>query len=621
MATGSPLSIRLGRIRRRLRLLTALEGAVAGAAIGALAAAAGLALARLRGAPPISMGVAAPILLGLLVGAAVRGTRRISLLRCARIADAALDGQDRLLSALVLEELPATPFSRAIVADALRRAEVLVPRAVVPARRPAGLPALGVAALAIAGAALVPTASRAARAIPATAPIDRAVPLAAGALDAERAAARAAAAQAARLGDERLAALAAELDGALRRLSAGALGDGAALDLLADLAARAAAASRAARQDRQAAQAAATALESDAGTRAAGEALAHNGEGDAERAREALGASAASSPSDTGRALAAAAASLSTGAGGTEDGSADANAAGRRRLAREDQRASAPGGGDAHPSGDAAEQRHLERLRRDLDDAASACHDGDPSCRARAEQRARDLSQLGRQGAAADGLERLARAARQLRERIGRGELRDGDGQALRGFGRAAAGAPGTSDGNGRATGNGPADESGSPTAGGEPEDGTGGDGQGASGDDAPSAPGEGATTSPSTLFGVEGGGSPAGDQGGTGNGIGHQPGGAPLGGRADGAEAARGTKADVPLADGAGPSRAEVIGTAAGRGFASPGYARAFADYAAAVEDALDTTAVPEGKRYLVRRYFDLIRPRAPARAPWSRP
>ena len=61
------------------------------------------------------------------------------------------------------------------------------------------------------------------------------------------------------------------------------------------------------------------------------------------------------------------------------------------------------------------------------------------------------------------------------------------------------------------------------------------------------------------------------------------------------------------------------MIGTAAGRGFASPGYARAFNDYAAAVEDALGATAVPEGKRYLVRRYFDLIRPRPPARAPRS--
>src|SRR5262249_23906077 len=83
----------------------------------------------------------------------------------------------------------------------------------------------------------------------------------------------------------------------------------------------------------------------------------------------------------------------------------------------------------------------------------------------------------------------------------------------------------------------------------------------------------------------------------------------------------ARGDDSQVPLADGAGPSRAEVIGTAAGHGFASRGYARAYADYAAAVEDALAAAAVPDGKRYLVRRYFDLLRPRAPARPPRSRP
>jgi hypothetical protein len=114
-------------------------------------------------------------------------------------------------------------------------------------------------------------------------------------------------------------------------------------------------------------------------------------------------------------------------------------------------------------------------------------------------------------------------------------------------------------------------------------------------------------------------GGGTSQDEAGTGNGIGNQPGGAPLGARRGAALAGRDSEAgnDVPVRDGAGPGRAEVIGTAAGRGFAGPGYARTFHDYAAAVEDALGATAVPEGKRYLVRRYFDLIRPRPPARAP----
>ena len=72
-----------------------------------------------------------------------------------------------------------------------------------------------------------------------------------------------------------------------------------------------------------------------------------------------------------------------------------------------------------------------------------------------------------------------------------------------------------------------------------------------------------------------------------------------------------RGRETEARVANGAGPNRAEVIGGAADRGFAQRGYARVFSDYEAAVEDAMSTTAVPEGRRYVVRRYFDLIRPR----------
>ncbi len=93
------------------------------------------------------------------------------------------------------------------------------------------------------------------------------------------------------------------------------------------------------------------------------------------------------------------------------------------------------------------------------------------------------------------------------------------------------------------------------------------------------------------------------------GGGVGRESGGPPLG-RATG-PGNRGQETEARVADGAGPNRAEVIGVAAGRGFAAPGYARVFADYQSAVEEALGSTAVPEGKRYLVRRYFDLIRPR----------
>src|SRR5213078_643612 len=102
--------------------------------------------------------------------------------------------------------------------------------------------------------------------------------------------------------------------------------------------------------------------ERDGQTRAAGEALARNAEGDAERAREVLSASAAASPAETGRALAAAAASLSTGTGAGDDGSDGAEAALRRRLARDAQTPTASAGETAHPGGEAPEERHLEQL-------------------------------------------------------------------------------------------------------------------------------------------------------------------------------------------------------------------------------------------------------------------
>jgi hypothetical protein len=622
VATGGLLSVRLGQIRRRLRLHAALEGGIGGAALAMLALAAGVALARGRGGAPGAEVLAALILLGAATGALVRGARRIPLARCARLADAALDGQDRLLSALSLDTDEPSPFVRALVADAVRRAAILRPHAAVPARRPAGLPALGIATLALAGAALFPASSRAARVPPTTPRAERQAALPAGALDAEREVARAAAEAAARLGDARLAALAADFDRALRRLASGTLSDPAALDLLRALEARTAGAARAAKRDGQAAEAAARALEANAETRSAGEALGQTGGGPADdaRASAALGASAAAHPAETARSLASAAAKL-VGAAGKEGATGDtADAKDRPRRLSRDQSGAGTAPEETARAGDDPEARHLEQLRRDLDAAASACRAGDPGCREHAEERGRDLAQLGRQGATQDSLQRLQRSAEQLRARVSRGELGDGDAQAMRSFGRAAEGkgaAPnGTSDdvsaGAEAAAGNREDMRSGQANRVGNDADGEG--------DGARESRGGAETAAASAAMAAEGSGASE-DQAGNGNGIGHQPGGAPLGARRGGPLAARGTESsdDVPIRDGAGPGRAEVIGTAAGRGFASPGYARAFNEYAAAVEDALGATAVPEGKRYLVRRYFDLIRPRPPAPGPRS--
>ena len=60
------------------------------------------------------------------------------------------------------------------------------------------------------------------------------------------------------------------------------------------------------------------------------------------------------------------------------------------------------------------------------------------------------------------------------------------------------------------------------------------------------------------------------------------------------------------------GGSRAQIIGAAASGGFATARYREVFEDYETAVEESLDITDVSPARRHLVRRYFQLIRPRS---------
>ncbi|HXU01199.1 MAG TPA: hypothetical protein VN903_09415, partial [Polyangia bacterium] len=585
-----------------------------------------------------SVGAPRPVALlaaSIVLGAIIRSARSIPLEGCARFADAALDRQDRVLSALCLRDQE-TPLARALVQDAVARTRTLAPGGAVAPRRPKGLPALAMGAVVLAAAAVAPVRSRAAR-VPIAVPPAPGVPLTRGALDVEREEARRAAEAAALLHDERLAALAGELQGTLRRLSAGQLSDGDALEKLSELQRQAAEAAAQAARDAKAFEAAKKALESEPATRGAGEALTAE-DADAARARAALGAAAAENPTQTARALASAARGVGNTLGGQEgDGGNDP-----RRLSREsdDKEGSAasekPGDGD----------RRLERLQRNLDGASRACRDGDPSCKSRAEKSGGDLSQMGNRGASAEALRQLERALRQMRERLGRGEMRGGDQSGMRRFERAARGESGqpgqgqgqpgqqgegqqgdgvgTSEGGGQGEGDATAEqggESGKTGQGqsgqrgqdGKPGDGQGqgqagkGQGQGQGKGQGEDGEGEGTGEAAALLAEretVEARGSSA-----PGDGIGNGRGGPPLGQRGD--MQARGHETEARVASGAGPNRAEVIGGAADRGFAQRGYARVFADYQAAVEDALATTAVPEGRRYVVRRYFDLIRPR----------
>ena len=639
VSEAAPLLTLLRKIRRRLRLWMALEGAVVGAAAGAIGLALAVAAAHLAGHVVGAAGPAALLAAGVAIGAIVRGARRIPLSHCARFADAALDGHDRVLSAFYLRD-DQTALARALVIDGAARARTLAPGGAVTPRRPKGLPALALGAIVLAAAAVAPVRSRAAR-VPAPLPPAPGVALAASALDVEREAARRAAADAQALHDERLRALAGELDRTLRRLAAGQLTDGDALEKLAALQRQAAEAAEQAAREAKALAAATRALVAEAATRGAGEALTSDGDGDAgARARAALGAAAADSPKETARALAAAAqgvASASAAGDGATGQDSQGNKEQQRRLSREGDQAAKPDDASRTTANREHEDRRLERLQRNLQDASNACRDGDPSCRSQAEKRGDDLGKLAGRQASADALRRLERALRQARDRLGRGEVRDGEQSGMRGFERAARGDNGQ-DGQGRGQGQG---QRGQP---GEAEQGDGvGQGSQGNGLGRGDSVAEGGSDGQEGQEGQDGKGGKSADGKGRGagdgdgdgegrnatgeaaaviaeretreissggDGAGSQAGGKPLGRRGD--MQTRGHEAEARVANGAGPNRAQVIGGAADRGFAQRDYARVFSDYQAAVEDALATTAVPEGRRYVVRRYFDLIRPRA---------
>ena len=61
----------------------------------------------------------------------------------------------------------------------------------------------------------------------------------------------------------------------------------------------------------------------------------------------------------------------------------------------------------------------------------------------------------------------------------------------------------------------------------------------------------------------------------------------------------------------GNGPSRSQVIRTAAAGGFASRPYRQVYSPYWDRAREVLHQGEVPPGFRSYVRRYFQLIRPR----------
>ncbi len=61
----------------------------------------------------------------------------------------------------------------------------------------------------------------------------------------------------------------------------------------------------------------------------------------------------------------------------------------------------------------------------------------------------------------------------------------------------------------------------------------------------------------------------------------------------------------------GVGPNRSETILGAADKGFVGKNYKKVYAEYKTVAEEALKQDEIPQGYRFYVRRYFDLIRPR----------
>jgi hypothetical protein len=679
---GVALLAILARVRRRLRAMAAIEGAVRAGALALGAVAIGLALARWRlGAFPAhllrwDLAVAGAAGAGAIAGA----VRRIPLERCARIVDRTPVGvgHDRLLSALSFwqrrddaadgdrtgDRTGLTPFMVAAIADAVGRGSAYAPGVIAPFRRPRALPALAAAALLLGAAALVPLPARGSRApLSASPPAGNDPPAArvhlrGDALDPEREQIAAALRAAAALGDPELAALARGLAATVNDLAGQGLERGAALDRLAELQRRSEEASADLASLRQGIAQASQALQTAPATREAGRALAAGDAAGTEKAINELAAQAAAASDaernriagtldqagDRVRGPAPAAtpdgrppgapASATTGGDPPPEASASLTPDGEpragdddgepgeerpRRLARDDQR---PPRSSSSPPTHAAPRgprpRRLQRLERELRETAAACRTDPESCRRKLQRQAHELPRMEDEVRSLDQRQRLAEAVRQLRDRLRR-ESNGGNERAReeRRFLRAARGESPRDHERHRQQDPDPDDQA--RVAVDDPE------GLSDEGDDRDDEEGGGDPSSGDSAMQTsgaeEGSGQAAGDQAGagqaanSGDGIGNQKGDAPLGER--GALTTRGHAREAQVRDGAGPTRAQVIQSAARRGFAHAPYQRIYGDYQAAVEESLDASAVPPGRRYIVRRYFQLIRPQSSSRSP----
>jgi hypothetical protein len=248
--------------------------------------------------------------------------------------------------------------------------------------------------------------------------------------------------------------------------------------------------------------------------------------------------------------------------------------------------------------------RQLSRLDRDLAKAAADLMRDLGLSAEDLEQAAEDLNRMDQEQMSEEEKEQLRRRLDELRELI-RQQGQGGKQRLvqLRKFGRRARGASG----------------------GGEGEQGEGQEGKGQKGSGQSGAgEGEGGITlgrgGRSIPVDMGGGSSGAGEEGGgdkpggQAQGVGGKQWGTGSGGDPKGEATKLGGKTVDVRAEGLdahGPTNAEVILSAGERGFVGKPYKKVYRDYKTVAEDQVEKEKIPDGMRFYVRRYFQLIRPR----------
>jgi hypothetical protein len=360
----------------------------------------------------------------------------------------------------------------------------------------------------------------------------------------------------------------------------------------------------------------AEALEQEAITKPAGEALARGEADQAEKALADAEEAAARSEADMQsleRSMAAAERALGKAAGENTDTAAQLAEAERRLKRQQKQPAADPEEQERrlkkqqdrvdqlrrqHEKEKEA-QRKLDQLRRDASDAKSGQKGKDQQKRALEKLRrdagdaARKSQKSRRLGQARDDMEE----AKSFLRRAGKGDKQDDKRrQQMQRFARAAKGKRGEKGKGPTMLVEGDVGDSGEPI---EMDSGDG-DGQG-EGD----SQGDGDGDGDGQGQGDSQGGS---DSPGQGDGMGQgtqDPLGDPTGMKAK----IKGVK--VNPKHGRGATRAEIIRTASQEGFANTAYSDVFTDYKNFAQSSIDSEAVPAPQRRRIKRYFQMIQPR----------